>query len=365
MAKTKTTKTQLVAKKKSPAKTKKATSFWRSKRGAIIAVVFVVLFAGIGVWQLQRSRAADTSTNINFMDKGTVNYYYNYLWKSGIGIPTGWTGSISGCNAGRSTETGHRAAINAINFARRLNGLTPITGYYDPFSTPNLNAQKAALIMDANGALDHTPPSSWKCWTKVGAATAGKSNLALQKPSTTPLGAVKSMLDEPGSGNGAVGHRRWLFNPDAVKFGFGFTARAAAIQVIGTPTSSTNNHPSWVVWPSRGYFPDTLAANGRWSITGKPYFCFNNASVRVVHNGANVALSVTSRAERGYANPTMVWQMPYTTDSVGNVLMKDPTGTYTVYVTNVNEWNSSTKSCKTGSTTKKSYTYSVYFYKPY
>ena len=344
-----------MSKKKPQAKkVERVSSFWRSKRGVVIGLLFVALFGAIGVWQLSKSDAADTSTNINFMNRDSVNYYYNYLWKSGEGVPTGWTGSVSGCHPGTSSAAAHRAEINAINFARRLNGLTPISGAYSTDATQNLNGQKTALIMEANGALSHNPPTTWKCYTKVGASVAGKSNLALQLPSTTPLGAVKSMFDEPGSANYAVGHRRWLLNPPAVSFGFGLTKAAASIQVIGLNTSSTNNNPYYVSWPSKGYFPANLDPAGRWSFSGRAYMCFNNATVTVTHSGTGVSVGLLSRADRSYARPTIVWQMPSGFSKAG---------TYTVSVHNINQMSSG--KCSTSSSTQLSYSYSVYFFAPY
>jgi hypothetical protein len=341
-------------KRPQPKKIKRIGSFWSTRRGQVIGLLFVALFGAIGVWQLNKSDAADTSTNINTYSQASVNYYYNYLWKSGAAVPTGWTGSVSGCHPGTSSAEGHRAAINAINFARRMNGLSPITGAYSTTATQNVNAQKSALIMEANGALSHNPPTSWRCWTKAGAQTAGKSNLALQSPVTTPVGAVKSMFDEPGSSNYAVGHRRWLLYPNSDVFGFGFTQRAASIQVIGLKQDTANNHPKWVTWPSDGYFPNTIEPAGRWSITGQKSTCFNYATVKVGYGSSYLGITLLNRTDRAYGNPTMSWQLPSGYSK---------TGTYRVVVSNVHTLNSN-GNCGSG-TTALAYTYYVYLYTPY
>jgi hypothetical protein len=46
-------------------------------------------------------------------------------------------------------------------------------------SALDADAQAAALIMDANGALSHQPPPSWDCWTQSGYDGADNSNLYL------------------------------------------------------------------------------------------------------------------------------------------------------------------------------------------
>ena len=297
------------------------------------------------------STSTTSSSTFNIWDRDSVNYYYKYLWQSGVSVVSGWTGSVSGCNAGTISSSAIRAQINAINFARRANGLDAITGLYSPSATNNIYAQKAALIMGATAKLGHDPPSSWACYTKNGAAAASQSNLAYQS-GITPVGAVKAMLDEPGPENYPVGHRRWLFNPPAVNFGFGMTKSASAIMVVGLKTDSTNANPAWVTWPSRGYFPDTLEPAGRWSVTGRASFCFNNATVSVTHNGAAVGVSILNRTNRQFGNPTIAWQMT-----------PSPTGTYTVNVSNVNKWSNG--SCSTASTSRMSFSYPVTFFTPY
>lgn len=60
-----------------------------------------------------------------------------------------------------------------INYFRDMVGLRPVA--LDP--ALDAQAQQAALIMAANNALSHTPPSSWKCWNQTGSDAAAHSNL--------------------------------------------------------------------------------------------------------------------------------------------------------------------------------------------
>lgn len=317
---------------------------WAESHRKLVTLFAIVIFSAMGTYIIVASRAA-TSTNINMWDKATVNYQYHYLWESGAKVTTGWTGSVSGCNRGNISDAARRAQINGINFARRINNLSPISGIFNDTNDASINTQKTALMMTANNAVSHYPTTSWRCYTAAGDATAAKSNLALATPSLLPLQAVKLFLDDPGSGNGAVGHRRWLLNPPALRFGFGMTNNASAIQVIDLATDSTANNPLWTMWPSRGYFPTPLEPGGRWSISTHNTVNLSKATVSVTHN--NVAVPVTRYAvESGYGRPTLVWQMPANFEKVGNY-----------YVTISNAYKDGAK--------MSPYTYPVYFFAPY
>lgn len=284
-----------------------------------------------------------TSAAINPADQNSVNSAYKTLWAAGVPVATGWSGNAATCSPGNITQAAVTAQANAVNFARQINGLGPVSAV--ALSDANqANVQRAAVIMEANGALNHNPDSTWKCYTAAGATTASKSNLSLILPSTNPIAAIKSYLDEPGADNTAAGHRQWLFNPPASVFAFGMTNAASALQVIGLPQNNTAN-PTWVEWPSNGYFPNTLEPNGRWSISaGNSNTDFTSAAISVTYNGAAVA--VTKYAPHTYAKPTLVWQMPSTISK---------TGTYTVTISNV----------KVSGSTIGNYSYSVTLFAPY
>lgn len=281
-------------------------------------------------------------TAINATDVNSVNTAYKNLWASGATVPAGWTGNASTCAAGNITQAAVNAQVNAVNFARQINGLGPVgsVALSDP---TQIGVQQAAVMMEANGAVSHSPTTAWRCYTAAGASAASKSNLALSLPSITPLQAIKLYMDEPGANIGA-GHRRWILNPPSSAFAFGMTNAASALQVIGLAQNNTAN-PAYTHWPSSGYFPNTLEPNGRWSTSsGNTNTSFASATVTVTHNG--VGVPVTKNAvETGYARPTIVWQMPATFEKAG---------TYTVTIKNI----------LVGSTAY-SHTYSVTFFAPF
>jgi uncharacterized protein YkwD len=243
---------------------------------------------------------------INTRSLSAVNAAYWSQYASKQSMPIGWLGgSLLGCLPGLSSATSNAATLTALNYVRSLAGLAPVR----LSSTLNASAQRAALMMSANGALSHSPSSSWKCYTSSGAAAAGRSNLLLAYPSITPGQVVDLYMDEPGSNNHAVGHRRWLLNPFSTVVGTGSTDTANALTVIG-PTARSRPNPRWVGWPTAGYFPNPMEPNGRWSLSaGKRNVSFAHARVKVFRG--NVRIPVRKyHVENGYAQPTIVWQMP-------------------------------------------------------
>ncbi len=159
------------------------------------------------------SHAIDTS------DKKTVARAWRTRWQPNLTTRSGWTGSVRGCKAGKSSPKARAATLESINFARAMTGLDPV----ELDAKLSRVAQKAALIMAANKALSHSPQRDWKCWTKAGASAAGRSNLALSSGTLTAGGAVGLYLADPGATNTAAGHRRWILNPAADVFGSGLT----------------------------------------------------------------------------------------------------------------------------------------------
>lgn len=240
---------------------------------------------------------------INTRSRSAVENAYKGLYLPTVDVRTGATASPSGCVRGTSSPAYQSAMLRAINFHRSLAGLAPVrlTG------SLNARAQAAALIMDANGALNHTPPSNWRCWTATGRAAASRSNLALGF--NTAGATVDAYMEDFGGGNEAVGHRRWILNPFATTFGVGASGWANAMYVIAGRNSHRAN-PPFVAWPSAGYFPATLEPMRRWSLSaGNSATQFAHARVAVYDNGVRVPVT-KYRVHSGYAQPTLVWQMP-------------------------------------------------------
>jgi uncharacterized protein YkwD len=270
-----------------------------------------------------------------------VNAAYWQQYASVQSLSTGWFGDLNKCYAGGISTASNAATLSAMNYVRSLAGLAPVS------ESPSLSAgaQQAALMMSANQTLSHEPSSSWKCYTPAGAAAAGKSNLALSYPAITSGQIVDLYMDEPGSNNLAVGHRRWMLNPFTTQVGIGSTNTANALTVIG-PRSSNRPNPRYVGWPTAGYFPNAIEPDGRWSLSaGRKNVSFAKARVKV-SNGAGRVPVRKYAVHNGYAQPTVVWQMPAGFSK---------TSSYRVVVSNIH---------RKGSSRRFKYAYTVRLFTP-
>lgn len=243
-----------------------------------------------------------------------VNAAYWSQYAASMALPVSWLGgSLPDCVAGASAPNSNDETLRSLNYVRSLAGLAPVT-----FSASlNAAAQQTALMMAANRALDHHPGRDWRCWSSTGASTAGRSNLALAYPALRTGQIIDLYMEDAGSANTAVGHRRWLLNPFSTAMGTGSTDNANAMVVIG-PTKARRPNPRWVGWPTAGYFPNAMEPSGRWSLaSGLRKANFSRAKVRVTFQGRRVPIR-KFRAVKGYAMPTLVWQMPSTMSKTGN-----------------------------------------------
>lgn len=270
-----------------------------------------------------------------------ADYKANVVSQSAIELLMERNKNINKCDAGKVSATSDKQFLQRLNYVRRLAGL-----YDSCVLDPALNkkAQYAAYMMDVNNQLSHSPASSWKCYTKEGAATAGLSNLSLGYGF---IDALMGQIEDDGLGNDAVGHRRWIFNSENNVFGHGSTDNAMCLYVISTYnktlSKTINIHDTqFVAWPSVDYFPLQMVPE-RWSFSLKGAE-FAQATVTV--NAAGKPLKVVKeKPADGYAMNTLVWKVP----GVASVNV-----TYTVRIKNVKVYNT-----ELGKYQMKSFNYTV------
>lgn len=221
----------------------------------------------------------------------------------------GWDGSVASCTPGTTSAAFQAAVARRINYFRAMAGV-PAGIVFDP--SLNAKAQAAALMMSANNDLSHGPPPSWRCYSNLGAAGAGSSNLAL---GAFGWGAIDLYMEDPGEGNYFVGHRRWVLHPHTLLMGTGDVppgdGRPAsnALAVFGAstdPAPALREPEGFVAWPPRGYVPYTVVYP-RWSFSF-PDADFTAATVTMRRaNGAPVALA-QQPVQNGYGLNTIVWE---------------------------------------------------------
>jgi hypothetical protein len=206
-------------------------------------------------------------------------------------------------------------------------------------TTYHYQEQQAALMMSANNALSHTPPTSWSCYTSAGASGAASSNIALGYNSSE---SISAFIRDDGGGNTAVGHRRWILHSTKQKFSYGATSNSMALFIFFNGTNT--KIPAFIAFPPKKYIPQQLVP-ARWSFS-IPGADFSSATVSMNGPSGNVPLTIVSSTANGYGDNTIVWE------PVGIDVSNTADVVYTVTVSNV------------GNDAVGSYTYSTTVIRP-
>lgn len=236
---------------------------------------------------------------------------YQDLYRDPDGQAVATSPNPQGCQSAGTTPEHRRAVLDRVNYFRAMAGVPAgITLNADY----NALAQRVALMMAANRSISHAPPSSWACWTQTGAAAANRSNLWLSRYGAD---AVTGWIEDPGSGNTAAGHRRWVLHPPTRQMGTGSVRgpssdvfrTASALYVMDSHIFDPVPTPrdGFVAWPPPGFVPDDLVFD-RFSF-GIDGANFANADV-VVRRGANIVADTEHPQANGYGINTLVWEVP-------------------------------------------------------
>lgn len=218
-----------------------------------------------------------------------------------------WNGMLQpACMAGDMTAAARANALKMINLYRFIADLPAVT----TAAMRDAAAQECALMMDANNMLDHSPPSTWACYTATGAMAAGTSNIC----SGRAVACIDLYMSDFGSGNAAsLGHRRWLLSNSLGPVGIGGTPGGSCHWVIG---GSGNAGKAWVAWPPPGPVPlaainipgvPSIDSTG-WSVQGYSANV-NNATVTVTDNGQNLPVT-TSNLLANYGSSSAIKFIP-------------------------------------------------------
>jgi len=255
-------------------------------------------------------------------DRAKMVNDYNLLYKSSEVLESqlNWTGNTANCDAGEISEVAQQNVLTRINYYRKLVGL-PQNISFDPALANK--CQEAALMMHANNELSHTPPTTWSCYTADGAQAASKSNIA----SSHSTKAIDAYINDNGSNNAAVGHRRWILYSKANIFGHGSTSKYDALWVLGTTVPAFDI--DYVAYPSAGFFPAPLVpTSNRWSFA-KVGADFTNTTIEM-SDSSGTPISLTQEPiAKGYGDNTIVWK------PTGIFTNSETDIPYTVHVKNV------------------------------
>ncbi|MCU0520756.1 MAG: CAP domain-containing protein [Anaerolineae bacterium] len=271
----------------------------------------------------------DPSLSVNPQDRQASLDFYTQVYLASEDVSIDWTGNHATCGEGTTSKAFRQAVQLRINYFRAMAGVPADLTLSDEY---NAKAQKAALMMSVNRRLSHAPDPSWTCYSAEGAEAAGSSNLYLGVYGPT---AISGYIYDPGSGNYAVGHRRWILYPQTRTMGTGDIPPAD-----GYPPSNAlwvfdanlwgprpETREAFVAWPPPGYVPSQVVYP-RWSLSyGGADFTW--ASVSMKQGDVTVPVVVRPLVN-GYGENTLVWEPQI---NLGVPPASDTT--YTVSVTGV------------------------------
>jgi len=223
-------------------------------------------------------------------------------------VPVEFTGNVAGGLPGHTGQAHKDAVLARINWYRRMAGVPDVTTLDAEL---NRKAQLGALMLGANGQLSHTPPPTWTFYTVEGAEALSHSNVCTFRGFSDP-GCIALYIEDTGTSNDLVGHRRWLLFPKTETMGTGDVADATGriwnanwVVIDGfwnQPRPQTRSE--FVAWPPPGYVPYQVVSP-RWSFS-LPAANFSSATVTMIRGGVTVPLRY-ERIESGYGDDTLVW----------------------------------------------------------
>ncbi len=259
-----------------------------------------------------------------------VRSFYNGIFPTSENIPQDSTADASSCTPGHNSDAFQNAELLRINWYRAMAGL-PASIYLDPIDV--WVSQQMAVIMSANNALNHNPPSDYLCYNSFAASYAGGD----QSLGADGADATTDFIWDFGANNSEVGHRRWILYPEEIVMGVGDLAgsgtNAASNLTFVFDSRSFGSRPAtrqpYVSWPSEGYTPYQVVF---------PYWSFGlsngvanltNATVTMTSNGVPVSVAIQP-IRIGYGEDTLVW-VPMGLDATTEGTSFPFDGTDTVY----------------------------------
>lgn len=242
---------------------------------------------------------------------------------------------IATCKEGSLKDSEKQKVLNLVNKIRSIHGLKPVTYNY----TKDIYVQKSALLSAANEQLNHTPPSSWKCYSADGATGAQNSNLHIawaygSSWSPTESSINSWMIDENVD---VCGHRRWIIDPFLKFIAIGrvdgasvqnqqFNVTGMSIYVIDADKQNITDWQSdFVAYPYQNYPTDMVytKANKSWFFSFTAIFdksnywnnqkvSYANATIEIKNEQNQIIpTSEVSGNNEGYGVPNLLkWKIP-------------------------------------------------------
>lgn len=213
--------------------------------------------------------------------------------------------NVQSCYEGVLKDAEKAEILNYVNFIRSIHGLKPVQ--YD--LNGDIYAQKSSLIMAANSALSHQPPTSWSCYSNDGYYGADNSNLHLNRGSSNTLNpkSIESIIgwmidDKSGNAPDRCGHRRAIINPFLTSIAFGrvdgksnvdnYYCSAMSLLYLDRVNGGIQDRPvEFVAYPFQNY-PIELV-NKSWYLSFSPIYDYSSWSRNTNIDYSNAQVTVT------------------------------------------------------------------------
>jgi hypothetical protein len=265
-----------------------------------IITTIVLLFSFISIAFSQQSAV--------LTKEKTIELYKTLYLSSKIDSIT-WNGNLKKCESGSLEKGIFVKASNRINFFRLVNGLNTVKNNTEF----NQKAQDAALLIKANNVLTHHPSSSMECYSESASSGCSKSCLGFTDFINFPgISFITGFLDDYGSSNYYVGHRRWVLYSKLAEFGYGATNSTEALLVVdGISDGVTNDsvvQPQFVAYPWSGYVPaDLIFPKWSFSIPDGKTVDFDNTTIIMTDSDGNIIENEKLEEYKNFLDPTIVW----------------------------------------------------------
>ena len=274
--------------------------------------------------------------SVNTDSREQVRGFYNAIYPASDNIAQNSTADASSCFPGHNADAFQQAELLRINWFRAMAG-EPASIYLDPLDV--WGSQQMAIIISANNALNHNPPSTYDCYNTNAAAYAGGD----QALGGDGAEATTLFIWDYGANNNEVGHRRWILYPEEIVMGVGdvpgaSTNAAGNLTYVFDPLSFGSRPATrqpYVAWPPEGYVPYQVVFP-YWSF-GLSNADFTDATITMTSNSVPVPVAIQPY-KTGYGENTIVW-VPMDLDATTGSTSFPFSGTdtiYTVTVTNIN-----------------------------
>ncbi len=230
---------------------------------------------------------------------------YNKLYLSSEIDSIDWNGHKQKCLCGQLDSDIYKKAEDRINFFRIVSGLNEVK--LNPKF--NLDAQNAALLVNANNQLTHYPKIDMKCYSKSAANGCIKSCLGFTDFKYFPeTSFITGFIQDYGANNYFVGHRKWLLYTKLIEFGYGATDRSEAILTANGVTYDSIDVPEFIAYPWNGYVPINLIfPKWSFSIPQNNIVDFNQTTISMFDSKGKVIKIEKLKEYKSYLDHTIVW----------------------------------------------------------